>query len=378
MAGAFVPLLFVQWSREYKLSFGLLALITTIDYLIRLVVGLFAASLSAKIGCKKCILIGHVFCALGYIGLALFPGTFPDPYVGILFTVLIYGIGCGFLEALLSAVVEALPTENKQNIMSLLHAFYCWGYVIVILLSTLFFHFAGVSHWRVMAVIWGIFPIINFFFFRAMPVYEPDNSGGNVLAGMIGFLKKPVFWVMIALMFCAGACEVNMISWASTLAEQGLHISKTAGDLAGPCAFSVFMALSRMLYSRIGSRVSIEKMMVICGVLCTVCYILVGVSPSPILALIGCALCGFSIGVFWPGALSLSSATMKSNSAAMFAILAIFGEIGCGLGPAIVGFVADRAGDIRRGLLVGAAFPVIILISLFIMKNPLLKKKQVK
>ena len=370
MAGSFVPLLFVQWSKEFGLSFSLLALITTIDYLIRLVVGLFAVSLSGKIGIRKCILTGHVFCAAGYLGLALFPGVFPDPYAGIIFTVLIYGVGCGFLEALLSAVVEALPTDNKQSIMSLLHSFYSWGYVLVILISTLFFYIAGVAHWRIMAVIWAMFPIVNFFFFSMVPVYEPDSpAGGNALKGIVHFLKIPVFWIMLTLMFCAGACEVNMISWASTLAEKGLNISKTAGDLAGPCAFSVFMAMSRMLYSKMGSRVSIEKMIAVCAVLCTACYITVGVSPHPLPALLGCALCGFSIGVFWPGALSLCSATLKSNAAAMFATLAIFGEIGCGLGPAVIGVVADMAGDIRRGLLVGAIFPLIILISLLIMKS---------
>ncbi len=368
IAANFAPLLFLKFHNDYGISLGNIALISTVYFFTQLLIDLFCAKFVDRIGYRVSIVISEVFSAVGLIGLAFLPDLLPDAFAGILISVTIYAMGCGLIEVLASPIVEACPFENKEATMSLLHSFYCWGAVGTIVVSTLFFAMFGMDSWRWLAVIWALVPAINIYNFVTCPIVPIVEEGQGMGIRQLG--KRPLFWVAICLMVCAGASELAMAQWASAYAEAALGLSKTVGDFMGPCMFAVTMGISRVIYGRFGEKLNLIRFMIGSGALCVICYLLASLSSNPVMGLIGCVLCGFSVGIMWPGTISISSKKFPTGGTAMFALLAMAGDLGGSIGPAVVGRVTQYAGDnIRVGMGVGLIFPVVLIIMLIIMSR---------
>ena len=365
----FVPLLFVMFQDSYQIPLSKITLLITVNFVFQLVIDILSAGFIDKIGYKTSVIIAHFCAAAGLISLTVLPEVFGDPFVGILVSVMIYAVGGGFLEVLLSPIVEACPTANKEKAMSLLHSFYCWGHMGVVLLSTVFFSVFGISNWKVLALIWALIPVINGIVFFTAPIYSLQEEGEKGLS-LKELLSKGVFWVMILLMVCSGASEQAVSQWASTFAEQGLGVSKTIGDLAGPMAFAFMMGLSRLFYGKYGDRIDLDKFMSGSTVLCLVSYLCISFAPFPVLSLAGCAVCGFSVGILWPGSFSKAAAAIKGGGTAMFAFLALAGDLGCSSGPTLAGFVSSHMGDnLKAGILAAIIFPVLMLAGIFLSRK---------
>lgn len=357
----FVPLLFLTFVADYGLSLDKITLITTINFLVQLVVDLLAVKVVDRIGYRPCLMFGHGCAVIGLVGLAVLPELLGNAYAGILVSVVLYAIGGGLMEVLVSPVVEACPTKKKEAAMSLLHSFYCWGHVGVVLLSTLFFHLAGIGNWKILACIWALVPFFNIFYFALVPIFPIVEE--NEKLSIRGLLGQKAFWILIIMMVCAGASEQAMSQWASAFAEAGLKVSKTVGDLAGPCAFAVFMGTARALYGKYSDRLPLRTMMKGSAVMCILCYLVAALVENPIISLIGCAFCGFTVGIFWPGTFSLAAVSLPGGGTAMYALMALAGDLGCSSGPSVVGFVANAsAGDLKIGILTAIVFPVVMLL----------------
>ncbi len=364
----FAPLLFMVFYNDYEISLGKLALISTTFFITQLVTDFICAKVVDKIGYRPCMIVAELTSGIGLMSLAILPDIFPSPFMGILIAVIIYAIGSGLTEVLASPIIEACPFENKESMMSLLHSFYCWGFVGVILCSTLFFTVFGLENWRILALLWALIPLYNIYNFVTCPIEPLLEDGESMTMGQL--LKSKLFWVLIALMICAGASEVAMAQWASAFAESALNVSKIVGDLAGPCGFAILMGISRVLYGKFGEKINLSVFMIVSGVLCLFCYLLAGLANIPILGLVGCSLCGFSIGIMWPGSLSMSSKVMPKGGTAMFALLALGGDLGASIAPAIVGAVSENAGNnLQIGVLTAIVFPIGLVICVLALRK---------
>ena len=360
----FVPLLFLTFQSEYGISLDKIALLTGMNFGVQLAVDLISAKFADRIGYRRCIIAAHIFSAAGLIGLTVFPDFLPDPYLGICLAVGTYAIGGGLIEVLISPIVEACPGEEKEKAMSLLHSFYCWGHVGVVLLSSLFFLIFGIRNWRYMAIIWAVIPLLNISLFAKVPIASLIKEGETGYS--IGELfTKRAFWIFMLLMVCAGSCEQAVSQWASAYAESGLHVSKAIGDLAGPLLFAVTMGSARLFYGKFGEKIELQKFMVLSGILCLCSYLMIGFAPIPLLGFLGCALCGLSVGILWPGTFSLAAKGIPRGGTAMFAFFALAGDLGCGSGPTYVGILADAfGGKLNMGILAAVIFPILLLIGL--------------
>ncbi|MBQ7499418.1 MAG: MFS transporter [Clostridia bacterium] len=357
----FAPLLFLTFHRSYGISFSELALISVVFYVTQLIVDLACVKIADKIGYRPCIVASEITSALGVVGLAFVPDLFSKPLFGVLTCAVIYAVGSGLIEVLCSPIIEACPFENKSKMMSLLHSFYCWGTVGVIVGSTVFFAAFGTCNWRILACIWALIPLFNVYNFVTCPIESIVEEGKGLTTGQLLKMKK--FWLFIILMICAGASEVTMAQWASAFVESALCVSKTLGDLAGPCGFAVFMGLSRMLYGKFGDKIDLTLFMIISGALCFVSYLLTAFAKIPVMGLVGCMACGFSVGIMWPGSISVTSRAIPTGGTAMFALLALAGDIGGTVGPALVGNVSQAAGnDLQAGILAGIGFPLTLIL----------------
>ena len=357
----FAPLLFLTFSRQFGLSLDKLALITTVNFAVQLLVDLVSAKVVDRIGYRVCVVAAHIFAAVGLMSLALLPFALGSPFAGILVAVVLYAVGGGLIEVLISPIVESCPTERKEAAMSLLHSFYCWGHLGVILVSTLFFTLAGIERWPVLAAIWALVPVANAFYFARVPLYSLTGEQEPLSIGKL--FGQRVFWLLMVVMVCAGASEQAMSQWASAFAESALHLTKTVGDLAGPCLFALLMGTARALYGKFSERLPLKKAMLGCAALCVGCYLLASLTQNPVLGLVGCAVCGISVGIFWPGTFSIAALSLPSAGTAMYAFMALAGDVGCSGGPTLVGFVANALrGDLKRGLLAAIVFPVLILV----------------
>lgn len=362
----FIPLLFITFNKTYGISLGKIALIPLIFFLTQLLIDLAASKFVDKIGYRTCVVTAQIVSAAGLAMLAFLPELIPVPFIGILISVVFYATGSGLIEVLVSPILEACPFGNKNGMMSLLHSFYCWGAVGVISLSTLFFFVFGVANWRILALIWAAVPLINTFNFAFCPIERLVEEGNGMSVGKL--LRLPLFWLLVLLMICSGAAEASMAQWASAFAESALGVSKAVGDLVGPCLFAVFMGISRVIYSKMSSKVDLAKTMLICGILCVACYLIASLSALPVFGLVGCAVCGISVGIMWPGTISLSSQKFPAGGTAMFAFLALAGDGGGMAGPSLVGFLSGLAGgNLKIGLLCAAIFPAVLVVGLFIL-----------
>ncbi len=373
----FLPLLFLTMHRSYGLSYADLALIPLAFFLTQLVVDLLCAKFVDRIGYRICIVISQILSGVGLLGLAFIPALSPHPFFGILACVITYAIGSGLLEVLGSPIIEACPFEDKAGMMSLLHSFFCWGCVGTILGSTVFFLLFGTENWRILACIWAVVPLYNIYNFATCPI-EPIVREGESMT-IADLLKTKLFWMFIVLMVCAGASEISMSQWASAFAESSLGVNKAVGDLLGPCGFAVLMGLSRVWYAKYGERVELTGFMIASGALCLGSYLLAALAKWPVMGLVGCMLCGFSVGIMWPGSLSISSARLQKGGTAMFALLALSGDLGGAVGPAIVGYVSNRAGEnIRAGILAGIFFPILLALTAWFVRRAATTKRPEK
>ena len=365
----FLPLLFVTFQKTYSIPLTQITLLITLNFGIQLVIDMLSAGFVDKIGYRASAIIAHVCSAAGLVLLTVLPGAFPDPFAGILIAVFIYAIGGGLIEVLISPILEACPTDNKEKAMSLLHSFYCWGHVGVVLISTLFFTLFGIENWTILAVCWAVVPAVNIILFAKAPIYSLHEEGETGLTLKQLFTRK-IFWVMMLMMLCAGASEQAVSQWASTFAEQGLGVSKTIGDLAGPMSFAALMGLSRLLYGKFGDKLDLDKFMRMSCLLCIAAYLCISLVPLPAVGLVGCAVCGFSVGIMWPGTFSKASAAVKGGGTALFAMLALAGDVGCSGGPTLAGFISGCFnGELRAGILAAIVFPVLLLIGIQLAKK---------
>ena len=365
----FLPLLFVTFQKTYSIPLTQITLLITLNFGIQLVIDMLSAGFVDKIGYRASTIIAHVCSAAGLVLLTVLPEAFPDPFAGILIAVFIYAIGGGLIEVLISPILEACPTDNKEKAMSLLHSFYCWGHVGVVLISTLFFTLFGIENWKILAVCWAAVPAVNIILFAKAPIYSLHEEGETGLTLKQLFTRK-VLWVMMLMMLCAGASEQAVSQWASTFAEQGLGVSKTIGDLAGPMSFAALMGLSRLLYGKFGDRLDLDKFMRMSCLLCIAAYLCISLVPLPAVGLVGCAVCGFSVGIMWPGTFSKASAAVKGGGTALFAMLALAGDVGCSGGPTLAGFISGCFnGELRAGILAAIVFPVLLLVGIQLAKK---------
>ena len=353
----FVPLLFVMFQDSYQIPLSKITLLITVNFIFQLVIDMLSAGFVDRIGYKAAIMIAHICAAVGLVSLTILPEVFSDPFIGILLAVMIYAVGGGLLEVLVSPIMEACPTPNKEKAMSLLHSFYCWGHMGVVLLSTAFFSAFGISNWKILALIWALIPAVNCVLFFTAPIYSLQEEGERGLS-VKELLSKGIFWVMVLLMV------------ASTFAEQGLKVSKTVGDLAGPMAFAFMMGLSRLFYGKYGDRINLDGFMSGSAVLCVVSYLCISFAPLPVLSLAGCAVCGFSVGILWPGTFSKAAAAIKGGGTAMFAFFALAGDLGCSAGPTLAGFVSSHFGNnLRTGILAAIIFPLLLIVGMVLSRK---------
>ena len=364
----FAPLLFLTFKNTYGITLEKIAMIPLVFYLTQLLVDLAATKFADKVGYRMCVVASQVLSSVGLVFMAILPEVLPLPFMGILISVVLYAIGSGLIEVLVSPIVEACPFENKDGMMSLLHSFYCWGAMGVILGSTLFFVVFGVENWKTLTFIWALVPLYNTFNFIRCPIERLIEDGKSM--GIRKLLKTPVFWLMIILMVCSGASEATMAQWASAFTESAIGVSKTVGDLAGPCLFAMFMGISRMLYGKFSEKLDLIKVMLGCGIMCAGCYLVASLSTLPILGRAGCAFCGLAVGIMWPGSISISSQKGPRGGTAMFAVLALAGDLGAMVSPAMVGSLSEMAGgNLKTGLLTATIFPVFLVFGLLILKK---------
>ncbi|MDE7222861.1 MAG: MFS transporter [Acetatifactor sp.] len=365
----FVPLLFLTFQSSYGIPLSRITLLITVNFAVQLTVDLVSVSFVDRIGYRLSMLIAHGMSALGLMGLTILPRVLPSAYAGLLISVVCYAIGGGLLEVLVSPVMESCPTDNKEKAMSMLHSFYCWGQVGVVLLSTIFFRSFGIDRWWILALLWAIVPIANGVLFARVPIAPliEDGEKGMTVRELFGMGQ---FWLLMLMMVCAGASELSVSQWASTFAEKGLGVSKTLGDLMGPMFFALLMGAARAFYGKYGDRVELDRFMKGSALLCVISYLCISLVPIPWIGLLGCGICGLSVGIMWPGTFSKATASLKRGGTAMFALLALGGDIGCSGGPTLVGFVSGAFGDnLHRGILAGMIFPVVLLAVLHILKR---------
>ena len=372
----FVPLLFLTFQDTYGISLSRITILITVNFLTQLIVDMLSAGFVDRAGYRASAVAAHAFAFAGLAGLAFLPDVTADPFAGLLISVVVYAVGGGLLEVLISPIVEALPTKNKEKSMSMLHSFYCWGHVAVVLLSTLFFLVFEIDSWKILALLWALVPAANLVVFTKVPLYPlvSEDEEGIPLTGLI---KRPVFWIFLVVMTCAGASEQAVSQWASSFAEQGLGVSKTIGDLAGPMLFAVCMGTSRFLYGLYGDKIALKKAMSGSALLCIASYFVISLSPAAALSLIGCGICGFSVGIMWPGTFSMAAASLKGGGTAMFAFFALAGDLGCSGGPSFVGMLSESSGKgLSFGILCSVVFPAVLLIGILLSDAAPLKKRR--
>lgn len=365
----FAPLLFLTFHDSYQISMSRITMLITINFMVQLFVDLLSAGVVDKIGYRVSIVFSHICAAVGLILMAVLPDMCDDAFYGLLIAVVVYAIGGGLLEVLVSPIMEACPTENKEKAMSLLHSFYCWGHVGVVLFSTIFFQIFGIGNWKYLALIWAVVPALNTIVFLKVPIASLQEDGQEGLTIKELFSNK-LFWIFMLMMLCAGASEQAVSQWASTFAENGLGVSKTIGDLAGPMSFAILMGTARAYYGKYGDHIDLDQFMIYSCFLCMASYLCIVFIPVPMVGLIGCAVCGLSVGIMWPGTFSKASATIKGGGTAMFALLALAGDLGCSSGPTLAGAVSGLFADnLKMGILAAIIFPLLLLLGLFYLKR---------
>ncbi len=372
-----LPLLFATFQREFAVSLEKLGLLITVSFLVQMTVDLLASRFGDKLGYRAGSIASQAAAVLGLAALSVLPYCLPDPYVGLMIGTVLMAIGGGLIEVLISPIVDAFPGEGKPGIMSLLHSFFSWGFLAVVLLSTVYFAVCGIENWRWLPLLWAIPPFVTGVLFCLVPIPDPKTEEGGNKTVLRRLFASPQFWLMLLLMLCAGSSEIAASQWASLFAEVGLGVPKAMGDLLGPCGFALLMALSRVYFAGGQRAKNMTRSLTACGLGCVGGYLLIVLSPWPLLSLMGFAVCGFSVGLMWPGVLSLGAKAFPMGGTAMFSLLALCGDIGCAIGPGIVGGISNAlqgAGQptliaLKWGLAVAMVFPLLLFIAVRLLRR---------
>ncbi len=360
------PLFFVLFQRQFQLSLTQLSTLIVCNFSFQLAMDFLATRIGDRIPPRIQILLAHFCSCVGLVGLSRFPGLF-GPFPGLLISVGLMGIGGGLIEVMISPLVEACPTTGKARNMSLLHSFYSWGQAAVVFLSGIWFLLLDIdTYWIYLPLLWALIPLFGFLAFCFVPIYRlPTTSESGLTTKKL--FSLPVFLLFLLMMICAGAAEQCMSQWASSFAESGLGISKTLGDFLGPGLFALAMGFTRVIGGKLSEKIHPTKQMLFCSGLCIAAYLLSALATPAWAALLGCVICGISVGIFWPGILSLASERIPNGGISMFAALALAGDIGCLAGPAATGAVSDLfGGNLRIGFLLALLFPALGLTALLI------------
>ena len=361
------PLLFLIFHESLGVPLGQITLLITLNFLIQLTVDLLAALFADRIGYRPLLVAAPLLSAAGLAALGTLPRILPVPMVGLLIADVLYSLGGGLYEALVSPTVEACPTRNKVAMMGFLHSFYCWGTVAVILLSTAYLAFFEKGAWWGLPLLWAILPVVDAVMLAVVPLPAVEAEAGES-GGARNLLRRPLFLGFLVMMTLVGASELSMSQWASAFAESGLRVSKSLGDLAGPCLFAGLMGLMRVFYAVRSERIDLRRWLCCSAAAAAVGYLTATLAPHPAVAFAGCALTGLAVGMLWPGLLSLAARYFPHGGTPLFSICALFGDLGCSLGPTVVGFVAEGAGGaLATGLLVAAAFPALLAMGLLLL-----------
>ena len=363
----FPPLLFVFFGSEFGITPLQITALIVSNFVLEIIVDIIASKNAEKWGYRRLVVCADAFGAGGLIFMALVPTLLPNSvFLGFMIAMMLCGIGGGLMEVLISPIVEACPTKNKAGFMSLLHSFYCWGQFAVVLLSTIFFRSVGIEKWSIITVLWAIVPLVGLVLFTFAPINHLVEEGKG--ATLKSLLKSFTFWIFLVMMLCAGASEITMSQWASFFAEKGLGVEKWVGDLLGPCTFALAMALTRVFYAKACEKIKLDTAIFISAIICFITYVVAIASKNPIFSLVGCATCGFGCGVLWPATYSLAAKRISNGGVMMFGVLALLGDAGCLVGPAIAGSVSSAFNDdIRYGFAVTLIFPALMAISSLIL-----------
>ena len=368
----FLPILFIVFQDIYGLGYEKLGRLIVFNFAIQMFIDFITPKIIHKIGYRSAAFLCQFTACLGLCLMSILPRVMPNPYVAMFISIAVYATGSGLMEVILSPMIEMLPTSNKSGNMAVLHSFYCWGQTLVVPLTTGMVFIFGRENWSYIPLVWAVVPFINMLAFLRVPIVEPGKEVKQ--STLIELLKTPTFIVYMIMMFCGGASEIAMSQWASLFVEQALGVSKAIGDIVGPCLFALFMALGRVIYAKFSKKVSFTRLLIWLNILCFVCYLMVGICKIAALSLIFCALCGFSVSISWPGIYSAGARTFKTGGAVMFSAFAMCGDIGCALGPGLVGLVAEYT-SLNIGFIAASVFPLIMVIcSLYILKVKVAKK----
>jgi fucose permease len=377
------PVLFIVFQDFYFISYEKLGRIVLVNFVIQIITDAFAIRYADRIGYRKCIVTAHILAAAGLCSLGILPYILPCSfaYPALITATVIYAMGGGLFEVLISPITDSLPGEAKASTMALMHGFYCWGQVAVVLITTLAIHIIGFSKWYIIPVCWAVLPVINAVNFSRVPL-APIVAGENKTP-LRSLFRSRLFLLALLLMACSGASELAMAQWASLFAEKGLGVTKITGDLLGPCLFALFMGTGRTVYGLFGGKINLRRSLIGCSVMCVLCYLTASLSPNPFLSLAGCSLCGLSVSLMWPGMLSLTAERYPGGGTPMFGTLALFGDFGCSAGPWLTGFIsslvingnvtvaAEQTG-LKAGILSAVIFPAIMIAGVSLLR----KKKE--
>lgn len=355
----FLPLLFIIFNEEYNINYEQLGRLLFVNFFVQFIVDMLTPVIVKHIGYRGASIFSHGLAAFGFLLLGILPILFPEhTYACLVIAILFYSSGSGIIEVCISPMVELLPGDKKGADMAFAHSAYCWGQALTVLASTFLIFLFGNHNWQYIPIIWAIIPIVNLFVFLKVPLVEQEEE--SAIKTTKALFKNRDFWIFIVIMICAGASEITMAEWASIFAQQALGVSKTVGDLLGPCAFAVCMGSGRVLFGLLDGKFNPKNALILNNILCLLCYIGVALINIPILSLIACALCGFSVSLSWPGTYSMAAKTFPTGGTLMFSLLALAGDFGCSTGPWLMGIVSN-ATTLETGFLVAAIFPLVMI-----------------
>lgn len=376
------PLFFVIYKDKFGLSYSLIATLILFNFVTQLLTDMVSVKFVDKLGYRNSCVIANIFCFTGLLLIGSLPNLIPAPFFGLAFATVVMGVGGGLIEVVTSPMLDAIPGEAKASSMSLMHSFYCWGQLGVVVITTLLLRVIGDALWFVIPFLWALLPLFSLASFFRIPM--PETIPEEHRTPLRELFRSKLFLVALVLMLSAGASELSMCQWSSLFAEKALGVPKVVGDLLGPALFAVFMGIGRMIFGIYGERLNLYRILIWSSVLCVGCYLGTALVQNPIFSLICCSSCGLFVTLMWPGTISCTSPLFPKGGAAMFGLFALAGDVGCSVGPALVGTISDNAGNLlsgilpglsqdqiglRTGMLAGMIFPLIMMVGVILLRR---------
>lgn len=367
----FPPILFIFFHKQFGLSLIDLGALISLNFGVQMITDIIGASIiDKKITCKQAAVTADALVAIGLLLLGVLPQIMSTKFLALIIATVVYSVGCGLLEVIISPIIEAIPEDGKASNMALLHSFYCWGQMVAILFSTLLLFIIGNHNWWIISILWAIVPAFASLLFSKVPVNTLPKEEKK---SAISLFKNKIFLLFLLLMTASGAAEIAVAQWASMFVETALGVSKTTGDLLGPCMFALLMGISRVIYAKYSEKLNLSNYIAFCGILCIISYLVMVFVPDKYIALAAVGVVGFSVGIMWPGTLSLVSLKFPLGGTVMFAYLAIFGDIGCTTGPALAAAVSENAvllgSPLKAGILACVVFPATVVVLTLLLKK---------